>query len=53
VFILADNRDPGPFRYFADKYTGAAGWDIVKMPGSQDLMVDMPNELAQELMKLA
>lgn len=52
VFILADNWDPSPFRYFADKYKDAPDWKIVKMPGSHDVMVDMPVELAEELLKL-
>ncbi len=53
VFILADNWDPSPFRYFADKYTNVAGWDVITMPSSHDVMVDMPEELAAELLKLA
>lgn len=52
VFILADNWDPSPFRYFADKYQADANWQVLKMPSSHDVMVDMPGELADELMKL-
>jgi pimeloyl-ACP methyl ester carboxylesterase len=53
LYILADGWDPSPFRYFAKKHEGQAGWQVIKMPSSHDVMVDMPNELAAELMKLA
>ncbi len=52
VFILADNWDPSPFRYFAEKYSKAPGWSVTKLPSSHDVMVDMPAELAEELLKL-
>jgi hypothetical protein len=50
---LADGWDPSPFRYFANKYTGAPGWDVIKLPGGHDVMVDQPNELAAALAKIA
>ncbi|MDM0109082.1 alpha/beta hydrolase [Variovorax sp. J22R24] len=53
LYILADNWDPSPFRYFAAKVEGAAGWRVVKMPTSHDVMVDSPTELTAELVKLA
>ncbi|HSW03587.1 alpha/beta fold hydrolase [Aquabacterium sp.] len=53
LYILADGWDPSPFRYFAAKVAGQPGWRVHKMPCSHDVMVDMPAELAQELMKLA
>lgn len=53
LYILADGWDPSPFRYFAGKLQGAAGWRVTKMPCSHDVMVDMPKELAAELVKLA
>jgi len=53
LYILADGWDPSPFRYFAGKLQGAAGWRVTKMPCSHDVMVDMPKELAAELLKLA
>jgi hypothetical protein len=53
VYILADGWDPSPFRYFANKYTGAPGWDVIKLPGGHDVMVDQPNELAAALAKIA
>ena len=53
LYILADGWDPSPFRYFAKKYTGAAGWDVIKMPCGHDVMVDLPNELAAALAELA
>jgi pimeloyl-ACP methyl ester carboxylesterase len=46
VYILADGWDPSPFRYFAKKYTGAPGWDVIKLRSGHDVMVDLPNELA-------
>ena len=52
-YILADAWDPSPFRYFADKVAKQAGWEVVKMPSSHDVMVDMPKELAAQLMRLA
>ncbi len=53
LYILADGWDPSPFRYFAAKVEGLPGWRVIKMPCSHDVMVDMPGELAAELMKLA
>lgn len=53
LYILADGWDPSPFRYFAGKYTGAPGWDVTKLPGGHDVMVDQPNELAVALAKIA
>ena len=53
LFILADGWDPSPFRYFAAKYDGAPGWQLTKLSCSHDVMVDMPQELARELMTLA
>ena len=46
LYILADGWDPSPFRYFAKKYTGAPGWEVIKLPSGHDVMVDMPDELA-------
>ncbi len=46
LYILADGWDPSPFRYFAKKYTGAPGWEVIKLPSGHDVMVDQPNELA-------
>jgi hypothetical protein len=42
----------GRRRYFAAKVEKAPGWRLVKMPVSHDVMVDMPKELAAELLKL-
>jgi pimeloyl-ACP methyl ester carboxylesterase len=52
LFILADAWDPSPFRHFAAKHSGQAGWTVVKMPSSHDIMVDMPKELASEIHKV-
>jgi pimeloyl-ACP methyl ester carboxylesterase len=51
-YILADGWDPSPFRHFAKKYDGAAGWRVAKLPCGHDVMVDMPKELSAELLKL-
>jgi hypothetical protein len=53
TYILADGWDPSPFRYFARKYTGAPGWDVIKLPSGHDVMVDMPDELAAALAKVS
>jgi pimeloyl-ACP methyl ester carboxylesterase len=53
LYILADGWDPSPFRHFAAKMMGKPGWDVIKMPCGHDVMVDMPNELAAALAKLA
>jgi hypothetical protein len=52
LYILADGWDPSPFRHFASKVEGQSGWRVIKMPCSHDVMVDMPGELAAELLKL-
>ena len=53
IYILADGWDPSPFRYFARKFTGAPGWDVIKLASGHDVMVDWPNELAAILAKIA
>lgn len=52
LFILADGWDPSPFRHFAAKFEGQPGWRVTKLVCSHDVMVDMPQELARELMTL-
>ena len=49
IYILADNWDPSPFRFFAKKYESVAGWQIMKMRCGHSVMVDMPSELATVL----
>jgi pimeloyl-ACP methyl ester carboxylesterase len=51
-YILADAWDPSPFRYFASKVGAQPGWDVTKLPSSHDVMVDMPKELAAQLLRL-
>jgi hypothetical protein len=53
IFILADDWDPSPFRFFAKKYEGVVGWQIMKMRCGHSVMVDMPSELAAVLDDLA
>jgi pimeloyl-ACP methyl ester carboxylesterase len=53
LYILADGWDPSPFRHFAAKLEGQPGWRVTKLTCSHDVMVDMPQELARELMALA
>jgi pimeloyl-ACP methyl ester carboxylesterase len=50
-YILADGWDPSPFRHFAQQCEKTGGWRVVKLPCSHDVMVDMPQELAAELVK--
>ncbi len=53
LYILADGWDPSPFRHFAKKFDGQPGWRVAKLACGHDVMVDMPKELAAELLKLA
>jgi pimeloyl-ACP methyl ester carboxylesterase len=53
LYILADNWEPSPFRYFAGQVQGQPGWRVAKLPCGHDVMVDKPAELAAELMTLA
>ena len=53
LYILADGWDPSPFRHFAAKLEGASGWRVTKLPCSHDVMVDLPQDLARELLTLA
>jgi hypothetical protein len=53
LYILADGWDPSPFRHFAKQVEGRSGWRVAKLPCSHDVMVDMPKELAAELLTLA
>ena len=51
-YILADNWDPSPFRYFAEKVDGLPDWSVKRMPCGHNIMVDMPVELADFLLSL-
>ena len=53
LYILADGWDPSPFRHFAAKVAGQPGWRVSKLPCSHDVMVDLPKDLAKELLALA
>jgi len=53
LYILADGWEPSPFRYFAKLYAEKPGWELLKMPCSHDVMVDMPKELAAALARIA
>ena len=53
LYILADNWDPSPFRHFAAECEKKASWQVVKMPCGHDVMVDMPKELAAQLVRMA
>ena len=53
VFILADGWDANPFRYYARVLADRPDWKVLTWPAGHDLMVDMPVELAKELMALA
>jgi pimeloyl-ACP methyl ester carboxylesterase len=53
VYMLANGWDPSPFRYYAARFDSQPGWRVVRFPCGHDVMVDMPQELAQELLKLA
>ena len=53
LYLLADSWEPSPFRHFAKLVEGKPGWRVAKLPCSHDVMVDMPKELATELMALA
>jgi pimeloyl-ACP methyl ester carboxylesterase len=52
LYVLADGWDPSPFRYFAAQVDGKPGWKLTRLPVSHDVMVDMPQELADELTAL-
>jgi hypothetical protein len=53
LYILADSWEPSPFRHFAQQAEGQSGWRVAKLPCGHDVMVDMPKELAKELITLA
>lgn len=53
TYVLADGWDPSPYRWFAANLEGKPGWTVTKLPCSHDMMVDMPNELADILVKSA
>jgi pimeloyl-ACP methyl ester carboxylesterase len=53
LYVLADAWDPSPFRHFAKKLQGKAGWQVVNLPSSHDVMVDMPLEVADLISTVA
>lgn len=52
VYIVADGWDPSPFRYFAEILQQTPSWEVKTMPCGHEVMIDMPDELAVELLKL-
>lgn len=52
-YILAEGWGPSPFPKLATSFEGQPGWRVVKLPCGHDVMVDMPNELATELLSYA
>ena len=52
-YILADGWDPSPFRHFAAQCAKDPAWTVTKLPCSHDVMVDMPTELAADLLRMA
>lgn len=52
-YILADGWDPSPFRHFARQVGALPSWHVTKLACSHDVMVDMPQELARELIAIA
>jgi pimeloyl-ACP methyl ester carboxylesterase len=52
LYVLADGWDPSPFRHAAAKCEADSAWRVVKLPTSHDVMVDMPKELAEQLLSL-
>jgi pimeloyl-ACP methyl ester carboxylesterase len=52
LYILADGWDPSPFRYFAANCQADPAWRCTQLPCSHDVMVDMPQELAQQLLSM-
>ena len=53
MYILADGWDPSPFRHFAAQCSAKSDWEVVKMASGHDVMVDLPDDLATQLMRLA
>lgn len=51
--LLADGWDPSPFRHVAKLCDGQPGGSVTKLPCSHDVMVDMPDALAELLATLA
>lgn len=49
TFILAGGWEPSPFAHFYDR-AKAKGWRTVTMKSGHDVMLDLPEELAQELL---
>ncbi|HEB3530086.1 TPA: alpha/beta hydrolase [Burkholderia cenocepacia] len=53
LYILADAWDPSPFRYFAGQFASQSNWKVITMQCGHCVMVDLPGELASELMAFA
>jgi pimeloyl-ACP methyl ester carboxylesterase len=52
-YVLADGWDPSPFRHFAAQCEREPGWTVSRLACSHDVMVDMPEELANLLARIA
>jgi pimeloyl-ACP methyl ester carboxylesterase len=52
LYILADGWDPSPFRQVAARCQADPAWRFTKLACSHDVMVDMPQELAAQLMSM-
>lgn len=51
-YILAEGWEPSPFRHIAARCAAEPGWQIARLPCGHDAMVDLPDALAAELLKL-
>ena len=49
-YVLAEGWGPSPFPKLATRFDGQPGWRVLRLPCGHDVMVDMPNELATELL---
>ncbi|MEM9062304.1 MAG: alpha/beta fold hydrolase [Pseudomonadota bacterium] len=50
-YILCDEHNPSPFRQFHDRYADDPAWICHRLPCLHDAMVEMPDALADLLMK--
>lgn len=52
LYILADGWDANLFRYFAASVEGRPDWRVVSLPAGHAVMIDVPGQLANELLQL-
>ena len=52
LFVLCDRYDPSPFRSFYELYKSDPDWLVAKLPSLHDAMVDVPDLVVEQILRV-